>query len=176
MKCVGSSPRQQSTWPWPRGKYQMSPGSKSFVSAQPCGSMTVVRTRPEMTNAHSAAVACQCSSRIAPGSRIIETPAMPLEIGSCSTVASRPTLPPITLPSDFSSSNLKVGNSLPDRSGSGSLMLLMERQPGYGEEVLSADEHRYTQMDKIDDFIWEFQASNTTASAEIIATRHHDSK
>ena len=37
MKWVGSSPRQQSTWPWPRGKYQMSPGSKSFVSAQPCG-------------------------------------------------------------------------------------------------------------------------------------------
>ncbi len=52
--------------------------------------MTVVRTRPSMTNAHSAAVACQCSSRIAPGSSFIETPAIPLEIGSCLTVASLP--------------------------------------------------------------------------------------
>ena len=34
-------------------------GSKSFVSEFPCGSMTVVRTRPSITNAHSAAVACQ---------------------------------------------------------------------------------------------------------------------
>ena len=37
----------------------------------PCGSMTVVRTCPSMTNAHSAAVACQCSSRMAPGSSFI---------------------------------------------------------------------------------------------------------
>ena len=52
--------------------------------------MTVVRTRPSITNAHSAAVACQCSSRMAPGSSFIETPAIPLEIGNCSTVASLP--------------------------------------------------------------------------------------
>ena len=76
--------------PCPRGKYQMSPGSKSFVSEFPCGSATVVRTRPSITNAHSAAVACQCSSRMVPGSSRIETPAMPLEMGSCSTVASLP--------------------------------------------------------------------------------------
>ena len=48
---------------------------------------------------------------------------MPLEIGSCSTVASRPTLPPMTLPADFSSSNLNVGSSLPAKSGSGTLLL-----------------------------------------------------
>ena len=78
------------TWPWPRGKYQMSPGSKSLVSEQPCGSMTVVRTAPSVTKAHSAAVACQCSSRITPGSMRIDTPARPLEIGSCATVASLP--------------------------------------------------------------------------------------
>ena len=54
------------------------------------GSMTVVRTRPSVTKAHSAAVACQCSSRMTPGSMRIETPASPLEIGSCTTVASLP--------------------------------------------------------------------------------------
>ena len=110
-------------WPWPRGKYQTSPGPKSFVSALPCGSMTVVRTRPSITNAHSAAVACQCSSRMAPGSSFIETPAIPLEIGNCSTVASLPKLPPMTLPSDFSSANLNVGSSLPESKGSGTLFL-----------------------------------------------------
>ena len=40
--------------------------------------MTVVRVRPSITNAHSAAVACQCSSRMAPGSSVIETPGDPL--------------------------------------------------------------------------------------------------
>ena len=59
--------------------------------------MTVVRTRPSITNAHSAAVACQCSSRMAPGSSLIETPAIPLEIGNCLTVASLPELLPIDL-------------------------------------------------------------------------------
>ena len=52
--------------------------------------MTVVRTRPSVTKAHSAAVACQCNSRIAPGSIFIDTPAMPLDIGNCVTVASLP--------------------------------------------------------------------------------------
>src|SRR2546428_8658721 len=60
-------------WPWPRGKYQMSPGSKSFVSAYPPGPKTVVRTRPLSTNAHSAAVACQWSSRMPPGSIFMDT-------------------------------------------------------------------------------------------------------
>ena len=50
----------------------------------------MVRTRPLSTKAHSAAVACQCSSRMAPGSSRIDTPAMPLEIGNCRTVASLP--------------------------------------------------------------------------------------
>ncbi len=110
-------------WPWPRGKYQTSPGSKSLVSARPCGSITVVRTRPSSTKAHSAAVACQCSSRIAPGSSCIETPAMPLEIGNWVTVASLPKLPPITLPWLASSANLKVGSSLSDSAESGTLFM-----------------------------------------------------
>src|SRR5262249_37369843 len=35
MKWQGLSPRHWSMWPWPRGKYQMSPGSNSFVSELP---------------------------------------------------------------------------------------------------------------------------------------------
>src|SRR5437879_3947215 len=124
-------------WPWPRGKYQTSPGSKSLVSARPCGSITVVRTRPSMTKAHSAAVACQCSSRIAPGSSRIETPAMPLEIGSWVTVASFPELLPITLPSDFSSANLKVGRSLSDSTGSGTLFMKLGSPAAAGCTPLS---------------------------------------
>src|SRR5882757_1551529 len=124
-------------WPCPLGKYQTSPGSKSLVSAKPCGSITVVRTRPSMTNAHSAAVACQCSSRIAPGSSRIETPAMPLEIGSCSTVASLPKLLPITLPADFSSANLNVGRSLPERAGSGTLFIKLGSPAAAGCAPLS---------------------------------------
>src|SRR5271154_4935665 len=48
---------------------------------------------------------------------------MPLEIGSCPTVASLPKLPPMTLPWDFSKANLNVGSSLPESSGSGTLFL-----------------------------------------------------
>src|ERR1043166_3325283 len=117
MKWVGSLPRHSSTCGWPRGKYQMSPGSKSLVSVCPAGLITVVRTRPFKTNAHSAAVACQCNSRITPGSSCIDTPAIPFEIGSCSTVTSLPKLLPRTFPFDFSNSNLKIGNSFPDSSG-----------------------------------------------------------
>jgi hypothetical protein len=90
MKWHGSWPRHWSICPCPRGKYQMSPGSNSFVSEVPDGSKTVVRTRPSITSAHSAAVACQGSSRMAHGSSRIETPAIPLEIGNCLTVASLP--------------------------------------------------------------------------------------
>src|SRR5438132_12982910 len=85
--------------------------------------MTVVRTRPLSTNAHSAAVACQWSSRMAPGSIFMETPAIPLEIGNCSTVVSRAKLLPTSFAGDFSRANLNVGNSLPDRSGSGKLFM-----------------------------------------------------
>jgi hypothetical protein len=123
MKCVSLLPRHSSMWPCPRGKYQTSPGPNSLVSAFPTGSIAVVRTRPSRTNAHSAAVACQCSSRIAPGSSCIETPAIPFEIGSCSTVASLPKLPPITFPCDASSANLKVGSSFLLSSGSGTLFI-----------------------------------------------------
>src|SRR5207244_11914438 len=42
-------------------------------------------------------------------------------MGNCSTVASFPKLFPRTLPFDFSNSNLKVGNSFPDSSKSGTL-------------------------------------------------------
>ena len=52
--------------------------------------MTVVRTRPSVTNAHSAAVACQWSSRMTPGCMRIETPASAFEIGNWTTVASLP--------------------------------------------------------------------------------------
>src|SRR5437016_2616298 len=104
-------------WAWPRGKYHTSPGSKSLVSDCPLGWMTVVRTRPLSTKAHSAAVACQWSSRMAPGSSPMDTPEIPLEIGNCSTVASFAVLLPMALPFDFSRANLKVGSSFPDRSG-----------------------------------------------------------
>jgi len=91
-------------WPWPRGKYQTSPGPKSLVSEVPSGAMTVVRTRPVTTNAHSAALACQCSSRMPPGLRRIDTPAMPVEMGSCRTVACRAEPPSVTWPGSLSSS------------------------------------------------------------------------
>jgi hypothetical protein len=110
-------------WPWPRGKYQTSPGPKSFVSAYPRGEMTVVRTFPLRTNAHSAAEACQWSSRMPPGSSSIEAPAIPFEIGSSSTEATLTELLPKIFPADFSNSNLNVGSSLPDRSGSGTLFM-----------------------------------------------------
>src|SRR5438552_7868961 len=56
-----------------------------------------------------------------PGSSCIDTPAIPFEIGSCSTVTSFPKLFPRTFPFDFSNSNLNVGNSFPDNNGSGRL-------------------------------------------------------
>ena len=97
--------------PCPRGKYQTSPGSKSLISEVPSGPITVVRTRPLMTNAHSAAMACQCSSRIPPGFKRIETPASPLEIGSSLTVACLAEPPSVTCPLFCSMANRKVGSS-----------------------------------------------------------------
>ena len=96
-KCPSSKPRTKcassllifcSACPWPRGKYHMSPSSKVSVAAWPFGEITVVRTLPFTTNAHSAAIACQCSSRMPPGFRRIETPAMLFDTGNSSTVAS----------------------------------------------------------------------------------------
>ena len=46
MKWASSGPSPWSRWPCPRGKYQTSPGSKSFISEVPSGPITVVRTRP----------------------------------------------------------------------------------------------------------------------------------
>src|SRR5437588_9524613 len=53
----------------------------------------------------------------------MDTPAIPLEIGSCSTVASRAKLRPTTFAFDFSRANLKVGSSLPETRGSGTLFM-----------------------------------------------------
>src|SRR2546423_1838576 len=126
-------------WAWPRGKYHTSPGSKSLVSDCPLGWMTVVRTRPSLTNAHSAAVACQCSSRIPPGASRMVTPEIPLEIGSCSTVASFELFLPITFPpGDFSRANLNVGSSLPDTSGSGTLFVKLGSPPSTRPELARA--------------------------------------
>lgn len=71
------------------GKYHTSPGPKSATSHLPSGSRMVMRAWPSSINAHSAAMACQCSSRTPPGSSVMSTPATPSEIGNCSTVASR---------------------------------------------------------------------------------------
>ena len=60
---------------------------------------------------------------MAPGASVIETPAIPLEIGNCLTVASLASLPSSIFPLDFSSSNLKVGRSSPASSGSGTLFM-----------------------------------------------------
>jgi hypothetical protein len=53
----------------------------------------------------------------------METPAIPLEIGNCSTVASRAVFLPMTLALDFSRENLKVGSSFWESSGSGTLFM-----------------------------------------------------
>src|SRR5262249_24060537 len=63
------------------------------------------------------------------GSSVMETPAMPLDMGSCLTVASRAELPPRTFPSDSSRSNRKVGSSLPSSKGSGLLMAPISARP-----------------------------------------------
>ncbi len=62
-KWHSSGPSPWIEWPCPFGKYQTSPGPKSEISASPLGAMTVTRQRPLTTYAHSAAIACQWSSR-----------------------------------------------------------------------------------------------------------------
>lgn len=59
------------------------------------------------------------------GASIIDTPAIPLEIGNRSTVAPRPTRPLIPLLTDFSSSNLSVGNFGLTKSGSRAFLSIM---------------------------------------------------
>src|SRR5215470_9348441 len=75
-------------WPKPRGKYQTSPGLKSAICEWPLGSIVVTRHLPLSTYAHSAALACQCSSRKPPGASDISTPASFSETGNSATVAS----------------------------------------------------------------------------------------
>src|SRR5579871_3084254 len=58
-----------------------------------------------------------------PGASPMETPAIPLEIGNSSTVASLAVFLPVTRPLDFSRENLKFGSSLPENRGSGTLFM-----------------------------------------------------
>src|SRR5260370_37522679 len=61
-----------------------------------------------------------------PGASRMVTPEIPLEIGSCSTVASFELFLPITFPpGDFSRANLNVGSSLPARIESGTLFMTL---------------------------------------------------
>src|SRR5580698_10515897 len=90
----------------------MSPGPKSEISASPDGAITVTRQRPETTYAHSAAIACQCNSRNAPGCKRIETAAKLVDTGNWSTVCCLAVLAAPLHPFAFSRSNLKLGRSL----------------------------------------------------------------
>src|SRR5215471_4562116 len=110
MKCASSGPRHCRAWPCPFGKYQTSPGAKSADSASPLGEITVVRTFPRITNAHSAAIACQCSSRKPPGFKRIDTPAIVSEMGNSSTFASLAEPPEVTRASEASMSYLKFSS------------------------------------------------------------------
>ncbi len=89
----------------------MSPGPNSFFSTVPSGETTVVMTCPSMTYAHSAATACQCSSRRPPGCRRIETPAILREIGKLLVLTSL-AVPPAPSQREllFSRLNLKGAN------------------------------------------------------------------
>src|SRR5947209_2486597 len=60
---------------------------------------------------------------MSPGPRVMDTPAIPLEIGSCVTLASFEVLVPTTRPRDRSRANLNVGSVLLVNSGSGTLFM-----------------------------------------------------
>ncbi len=72
----------------PAGKYQRSPSWTSAMKLRPCGSTAVTRALPTSMYCHSASL-CQCSSRIAPGSRRMFTPAIAVATGSSRVVTSR---------------------------------------------------------------------------------------
>src|ERR1700730_8929219 len=74
--------------------------------------MTVARTFPFTTKAHSAAIACQCSSRSPPGFNRMETPAILVATGNCLTVDSYAEPPSPTQPSLLSKSCLKSSMGL----------------------------------------------------------------
>src|SRR6185437_2368110 len=108
IKWASSGPRHCSACPCPLGKYQTSPGAKSADSAWPLGAITVARTLPAITYAHSAATACQCSSRKPPGFNRMETPAMLSDMGNSSTLASLAEPPGPNQPLELSMSYLKL--------------------------------------------------------------------
>src|SRR6266516_2342286 len=105
-------------WPNPRGKYQTSPALKSTVCDWPCGLIVVTRHWPLITSAHSAAFACQCSSRKPPGASDISTPASACETGNSATVASFAQPPSHDLGVTAPSRKRKDGSSAP-ASGAG---------------------------------------------------------
>jgi len=76
----------------PRGKYQTSPGSKSFGLGEALRIDHRGANAPSMTNAHPPQWRASGSPRIAPARAASKPRQLPLEIGSCSTVASLPKL------------------------------------------------------------------------------------
>src|SRR5262249_16339652 len=105
-------------WPNPRAKYQTSPALKSTICDWPCGLMVVARHGPLIQQAHSAALACQCSSRTPPGTSDISTPAIACDTGKSTTVASFAQPPSHDLGATAPSRKRKDGSSAP-ASGAG---------------------------------------------------------
>src|SRR5262249_33120774 len=105
-------------WPNPRAKYQTSPALKSTICDWPCGLMVVARHGPLIQQAHSAALACQCSSRTPPGTSDISTPAIACDTGKSTTVASFAQPPSQVLGATAPSRKRKDGSSAP-ASGAG---------------------------------------------------------
>ena len=83
-----------------------------------CGSMMVTRQRPSRTYPHSAALACQCSSRKAPAASCITTPASFSETGNSSTFASF-ALPPSNDLAGLTPSAKRNDGSVGPASGAG---------------------------------------------------------
>src|SRR5262249_45517987 len=69
MKWHGLSPMHWIEWAGPLAKYHRPPGSELLLSLAPAGPITTGWHGASMTKGHSAAMACQCSSRDAPGLR-----------------------------------------------------------------------------------------------------------
>ena len=74
----------------------------------PSGCKIVVLQAPIITYPHSAAFACQCISRILPGAKRIETPAMPIDAGKSVTEAPLVIPPSLVRGAFFSNSYLKL--------------------------------------------------------------------
>ena len=130
MKWQGLSPSVSMTWPWPRGKYQTSPGLEvvglgaalrvdhgrahaAFDDEGPLGG-----GRVPVQFAHHAGLHAHRHAGDALRDRQLRRPSPP-----CRSCRRSP------CPSDFSSSNLKVGSSLPDVTGSGTLFWKLSSPP-----------------------------------------------